>query len=237
MFELRVTALGELRLEDFCPKCFWLKYYYPLKERHPHYQHFPRIFNDIDSYIKEIIQLAFKNFESFPWLKEIRETYNVAGIRENKEFTTKLGKIFLKGRPDMIFRLEDGEALVVDFKTAKFTETQKKLFPLYEAQLNGYAFLLERSGLKVKHLALIYLEPITSSKHPAFKLEFHEERPILPFDFTMIEVDKWDKNKVIELVKQAESILTSEEPPEGLPDCPKCVEFNNWIRRIWEKMR
>jgi len=215
MFELSVKALGELNLEDFCPRCFWLKYHYPLKEKHPHYQHFPRIFNDIDLHLKNVIQSAFKNFESFPWLREIIEAYNITGIRESKELATKLGKIILKGRPDMVFRVEEGEALVVDFKTAKFTEIQKKLFPLYEAQLNGYAYLLERSGLKVKHLALVYLEPITSLEHPAFKLEFYEERPILPFDFTIINVEKWDKEKVIDLIKKAEIILSREEPQKA----------------------
>jgi len=80
---------------------------------------------------------------------------------------------------------------VLDFFRQIF---KRSIYPSFglesETQLNSYAFLLERNGLKVKDLALIYLEPITSSKHPAFKLELHEERPILPFDFTMIKVEK-----------------------------------------------
>jgi len=236
MFKLSVKALGELRLEDFCPRCFWLKYHYPIEDRHPHYIHFPRIFTDIDSYIKNIIKLAFEGYGLFSWLRSLKETYNIVGVKKSKKFTTQLGQIILTGQPDMIFRLEDGEVFIVDFKTAKFTETQEKLFPLYEVQLNGYAILAERNGLNVKHLALIYFEPITNSEHPSYKPELNEECLILSFDFKVKEVEKWDKEEFIELVREAESILSEKEPPEGLTDCPKCVEFNNWMRRIWEKM-
>jgi CRISPR/Cas system-associated exonuclease Cas4 (RecB family) len=201
MFELSVKTLGELMLKDFCPRCFWFKYHYPLKEKHPHHMPFPRIFNDIDSYIKNVIRTAFNNPDLILWFKDFKETHNIVDIKKNMKYKTTLGSITISGIPDLIFILENDNVFIVDFKTAKFTETLEKLFPLYEAQLNGYAFLLERNGLKVKHLALIYLEPITSSKHPAFKLEFHEERPILLFDFIMIQVEKWDKEKVIELIR------------------------------------
>src|ERR1017187_4198055 len=58
--------------------------------------------------------------------------------------------------------MQDGSHLIVDYKTAKFTQHQDELFPMYEVQLNAYAAIGEQKGLApVSGLALVYTEPVT----------------------------------------------------------------------------
>jgi len=123
MFELSVKTLGELMLKDFCPRCFWFKYHYPLKERHPHHIPFPRIFNDIDSYIKNVIRTAFNNPDLILWFKDFKEAHNIVDMKKNMKYKITLGTITLSGIPDLIFILKNNNVFIVDFKTAKFTET------------------------------------------------------------------------------------------------------------------
>src|SRR5207245_4315886 len=54
--------------------------------------------------------------------------------------------------------------VIVDYKTAKYTETQYELFPMYEVQLNAYAYIGNTCGLRpVTGLALVYTEPLTNA--------------------------------------------------------------------------
>jgi len=56
--------------------------------------------------------------------------------------------------------MKDGNYHIVDYKTAKFTERQDELLPLYEVQLNCYAYLAEEYGYKpVTNLSLTYCQP------------------------------------------------------------------------------
>jgi ATP-dependent exoDNAse (exonuclease V) beta subunit len=43
--------------------------------------------------------------------------------------------------PDDVFELEDSTYHIVDYKTARLTETQDELFPKYEVQINAYAYI------------------------------------------------------------------------------------------------
>ena len=98
------------------------------------------------------------------WLAELGP---VVGYREpphHSKFNTVIEKhnVLLTGTPDGVFVRPDGSHIIVDYKTAKFTGTQDSLFPMYEAQLNAYALLGERSGFNpVAGLALIYMEPVS----------------------------------------------------------------------------
>jgi len=55
-------------------------------------------------------------------------------------------RVRLQGVPDDILRMADGATHIVDYKTARLTETQDELMPVYEVQLNGYAYIAEATG-------------------------------------------------------------------------------------------
>ena len=70
--------------------------------------------------------------------------------------------VLLTGTPDGVLVRSDGSHVIIDYKTAKFTASQDRLYPLYEAQLNAYALIGEHCGLApVSGLALVYAEPVS----------------------------------------------------------------------------
>ena len=63
--QIRISAktLGSLALEDFCPRCFWLKM--KLEQKLPWFI-FPGIFSSIDSYSKNITWSYFDKYGKLP---------------------------------------------------------------------------------------------------------------------------------------------------------------------------
>ncbi len=139
--------LGALALPDFCPRCFWIERRFG---KPPGI--FPGIFSTLDAVTKRSVHSSFKDKDEPPsWL-------NISGATGVEE-----GDIYFKlpmdetgwilvGKPDDIFKLKDETYHIVDYKTAKFTGRQDELFPMYEVQLNSYAFLAEKYGFKIKEV-------------------------------------------------------------------------------------
>jgi hypothetical protein len=138
--------LGAIALADFCPRCFWVKLHN--KGQIP-FQIFPGIFSSIDAYTKRVVHAWFDEAGGPPpWLKELD---GVIGYKEPPtyhKFNTIVDEfgINLTGSPDGVFVCRDGSFMIVDYKTAKFTGNQDNLHPMYEAQLNAYAYISERIG-------------------------------------------------------------------------------------------
>jgi hypothetical protein len=154
---IRISAknLGALAMEDFCPRCFWLKL--KLENKLP-FQIFPGIFSSIDSYTKNIVNGWFDNHGCCPsWLTELGDikSYINPPHYSKFQFFDKTTNILLTGGPDAIFLKTDNSYIIADYKTARFTPTQDSLLPMYEIQLNSYALIGEQYGLKpVTDLAL-----------------------------------------------------------------------------------
>jgi len=100
---------------------------------------------------------------------------------------------------------------IIDYKTAKFIERQDELFPLYEVQLNVYAYLAEKYGLKpVTNLSLVYCQPNEDLDNDEdFKLSF--KAYCLKVDLKLDMVPK--------LLLRAREIVDSKEPPEPIKGC------------------
>lgn len=147
--------LGRLNLPEFCPSCFWL-------ERHISKPPaiFPGIFSVIDSVTKKGVSRSFSESAKPPKWLPIRNLAEVEHGSTYFKLPIPDGDWVLTGRPDDVFKLKDGSYHIVDYKTAKFTGRQDELLPLYEVQLNCYAFLAEAYGLKpVSEISLVYYEP------------------------------------------------------------------------------
>src|SRR3989344_990226 len=145
--------LGQLAMPSFCPRCFWL-------ERHlgKSPSIFPGIFSTLDSLTKKSTKRSFAERGIHPdWLP-------LKGIKRLVEFhaikvPTSFGDWILTGTPDEIFELDDGSYHIVDYKTARYTPGQDSLMPMYEVQLNAYAFALPEQGIQaITKLSLVYCE-------------------------------------------------------------------------------
>jgi hypothetical protein len=84
-----------------------------------------------------------------PWFKPFGEFTGLLTVPHWSKFFTVDSEtgIKLNGMPDDIFKMADGRYFIVDYKTAKFTDNQDKLLPLYVVQLNGYAYGISRTPL------------------------------------------------------------------------------------------
>ncbi len=198
--------LGRLNMPNFCPRCFWI-------ERHidkpPSI--FPGIFSTLDAVTKRSVHRSFLERGRQPeWLP----LENIAGVEERDiyfKMPVEYGDWILIGRPDDIFKEEGGGYHIVDYKTAKFTARQDELYPLYEVQLNAYAFLAEKYGFKpINKLSLVYCQPKEDlNSDDSFDLGFT----------THVETVDLNTDIVPELLLRAREILDSEEPPEAAEDC------------------
>ncbi len=218
--KLRIISakdLGRLNLAEFCPRCFWL-------ERHVDKPPavFPGIFSVIDSVTKKGVARAFlENGKPPPWLplKNLSEVE-----RDNTYFKLPIPESgwILTGYPDDVFVLEDGSYQIADYKTAKFTGRQDALLPIYEVQLNCYAFLAEAYGLKpVSKISLVYYEP---------NQELNRSDDFL-LGFAPRVLDLQLRPEVVpRLLLEARKILDMPKPPPAHSACKGICRWANALR-------
>lgn len=245
---LSAKQLGEIKMNNFCERCFWLKHNYRIEKDNIFYSPMPGVFSVLDQMIKDKINSFHNIKKNLPdWLigKIINELkVNKLKIKEiikpdKYEIFLPLnlgGKneiVKLTGKPDGIWRIANSnDVVIVDFKVAKYSETQENLLPLYETQLNAYALLFEKNNseneIKVKNLFLIYLEPnyCLSTKN-----DFG-----LKFNCVVKEIKIWKSNELIKIIEKAASILNSEKIPKGKKGCLRCKNFDNWFEQLFNKL-
>lgn len=227
---IRISAknLGELALPQCCPRCIWIKL--KLGHRLP-FQVFPGIFSNIDAYTKDIVNAYFDAHQCPPpWLAPLGD---IVGFIEPPHWTSfnyycKEHDILLRGSTAAIFVRRDGATVIVDFKTAKFTETQDELLPMYVTQLNVYALILEKQNLSpVAGLALVYTEPATDPFgglirlccDGGFSLGFTAH--VVPVDLSIRRLDP--------LLARVRELCSLSAPPAGRDGCHDCTRMDALI--------
>lgn len=173
-FRISAKNLGKLSLSNCCERCFWILSH--MGFRAPWFV-FPGIFSSLDSYQKRCIHQFFREHGVLPeWLAafgDLREPVPVPHHSQFQWLDEKSG-VLLTGAPDDIYRRNDNSLFIADFKTAKATEGQDALLPLYMVQLNSYGFLAERLGMgHVTGLGLVYFEPLTETDNIDSRLSRH----------------------------------------------------------------
>jgi hypothetical protein len=138
-------TLGILNMPDFCPRCFWIRL--RSEDKFPFQIPMPGIFSSIDSYSKKLVHAFFDEHGALPpWVPPFGDVKTYVQPLHYSWFNCEHGEtgITLRGTPDEVFQLADDSYHVVDYKTAKVTGRQDELYPLYDAQLNAYAYVAER---------------------------------------------------------------------------------------------
>jgi PD-(D/E)XK nuclease superfamily len=227
---VRIPAktLGGLAMPNSCPRCFWIQQ----RAKNLPYQIFPGIFSSIDSYEKKIVHGWFdRHAAPPPWLAPLGEIQGYVPPPHHSKFQIRDEQtgIVLSGVPDGILTLADGSHIIVDYKTAKFTEFQDELFPMYEAQLNAYAHIGERVWTEpVSALALVYTEPVTDDATAHDDANMSEGGFQMPFSARILPVQR--KPELIpELLRRAKGVLDLEGPPPGRTGCMDCQNLENLI--------
>jgi hypothetical protein len=130
--------------------------------------------------------------------------------------------ILLTGSPDGVLIRSDGSHVIVDYKTAKYTDTQDELYPMYEAQLNAYALLGEQCGFApVAGLALIYMEPVTDQDAAAEDGNHLEDGFAMGFRANVQPVTI-NRGLVERLMVTTRKIFDRASAPPGREGCKDC---------------
>lgn len=221
---IRISAktLGALAMPDFCPRCFWIQ----MRADGLPYQIFPGIFNSIDAYGKKIVHRWFdRHGAPPPWLSSLGDIQGYVEPPHYSKFFVldEESSVLLRGSPDGVLLLRNNSHVIIDYKTAKFTEHQDELFPLYEVQLNAYAYIGERSGLSpVSGLALVYTEPVTDDAAVANDANLNPEGFTMGFTAHVVPV-QLNKDAIPPLMRQARAILDLAHPPKSKEGCEDCA--------------
>ena len=229
---MRISAkdLDWLAVDDFCPRCFWI-------ERHakelPYQMGFPGIFSSIDAYTKNMVERYFQKNGKFPqWLGDIGSAKRILTVKPS-EFKVETDSITLTGIPDLLFERPDGSFAIVDYKTAKYTGNQDQLMPIYQIQLNGYAYIAEAIGLKpVKDLYLVYFEPPYKETYEAIT-DGHTsgEEFEMPFKPVIHKIRREPK-EIGRLLDKASKIYGLDKPPVGLNNRIDCERLENLVTMV-----
>lgn len=232
MTQIRISAkeLGAFAFKDSCPRCLWIKLHSANKLP---YQIFPGIFSSIDSYTKKFISSYFEKYGHFPdWLPSQGELTGLTKKLHHSTFNIidQITDILLTGVPDEIFTLKDGSYFILDYKTAKYTETQDTLLPLYEVQLNAYAYIAEKKGLSpVKNIALAYMEPQTALTQENVEEVKTEQGFLLPFSGKIVQLNL--KLDIIpDLLRKVRNLYDHPFAPQGKAECKDCLLLDNLIK-------
>ena len=226
IFRISGKNLGSLAMPDCCPRCFWLHQHAP--EGIP-YQIFPGIFSSIDSFTKKVVHRWFDDYGCPPpWL----EALDVTGYREppsHQRFRMRHAGtgMLLTGAPDAVFERRDGTLLIADYKTARFTENQDALLPIYRVQLNAYATIAEALGWPpVSGLSLIYTEPRTRPEDAADA--GMEDGFAMSFAATLKPLEL-ELHRIEPLLVEAYRLAALDSPPSRRAGCRDCARLDGLL--------
>lgn len=226
--------LGSLALKKFCPRCFWIKR--RCDNKLP-FQIFPGIFSSIDGYTKKITNVHYeKNLYVPKWLLDLGDFDKPMKVPHYSKFFVMDEKtnIQLRGAPDEIIQKKDGSYFIIDYKTAKYTEAQDELLPMYEVQLNAYAYIGNRCNFNpVTGIGLVYYEPQTDLTVDDLDGKLLESGFYMNFSSKLHKVIL-DPDKIIPpLLKQVREIIDCDTMPSALESCKDCALLD----RLAEVMR
>lgn len=221
--------LGAVALPGFCPRCFWIQMH---GEGIP-YQIFPGIFSSLDSYGKRLVHGWFDRHHRAPdWLAGLGRVKGYRNPPHYSKFSIldRTTNITLRGTPDGILVMHDDSHVIVDYKTARFTNHQDELLPMYEVQLNSYAVIGEQKGLApVSGLALIYTEPVTDEAAAGKDTNQTSFGFLLEFS-AHIRLIALAPGKIPPLLAKVREIYDRQQAPNPRVGCKDCKLLDGLIR-------
>jgi CRISPR/Cas system-associated exonuclease Cas4 (RecB family) len=228
--QISAKDLGWLKTSSFCPRCFWIARH----DRHlPFQTPFAGIFSSIDAYTKSVVAKHFERHGRLPdWLAAVGDVKRLVKV-DSSGFRVEKDGVTFTGIPDELFERPDASYGIIDYKTARYTGTQDALMPVYEVQLNGYAYIAEAIGYKpVNDLYLAYFEP---PQHERFDelTGRHTTREGFEMPFTsIIHRVRKDTKEIERLLERASRIYEMKKPPEGKEGCEDCARLEELVKLV-----
>ena len=221
---MRISAknLGILALPDACERCFWMRA--KLGWKSP-WAIMPGIFSSIDAFSKRAILAFYEKNGHFPtWIAGRWAEARPLPTPHHSTFrlTDPETGIVLTGVPDLMLGLPNNRLAILDLKTARHSDHQDELLPMYQVQLVGYALIAEGLGMgHVEALGLVYGEPPANDDNKGLDALVDDWGFSMPFKATAVPVGL-DRALIAPLLERARRILDMKAPPEGRGDCKEC---------------
>jgi len=222
---IKISAknLGQTALEDFCPRCYWIKLKTNFKLP---WQSFPGIFSSIDAYTKhcihQIIDTHANTSTPLPeWMQSMGDIirYEKVPHWSKNTFHDEKSNITLHGAQDDILVCTDGKRVGTDYKTAKHSETQDKLLPLYEVQENVYSVLSEKDNKEPVKLFLVYMEPCTDASYSVNNIDHCGFRMCFSGVVVPVIRDRKIVRKALNLTREIYEMKSAPFARNGCKDC------------------
>jgi len=220
--------LGCLALENFCPRCFWIR---KRMNRQVPFNHFPGVFSHLDNYQKRLIQgWVGAGTGAPPWLKPLGDIVGyVAPPKAAKFFMPIVDHVVIRGEADCILKRANGELVIIDNKTAVYKGMADPFYPQYRVQLNAYAAITTHQKMgKVGGLALLYAQPCSDEVSALAPENRRDDGFVMNFSVQLLPVPM-DPSMVVMLAKQAWDIYSETKAPKGIEDCPNCASIDAMI--------
>lgn len=238
MEQIRISAknLGAMELDDFCPRCYYIK----LHAKKLPWQIFAGIFSSIDSYTKKVAHFWIERKVEGKDCPQFIKDLDVTGYAKTphwSKFNTVISKygIKLTGAADDFWILNSGGLHIPDFKTARWTPNQDKLISMYKIQLNGYAYITKWSQggyPDVESLSMIYMEPQTTEGDAevlthagAFDMRFNPKYVPVAIDLESLDP----------LFEKTRNIYDGPIPKDD-GKCKDCIALNDVNEISWSPM-
>ncbi len=220
---LSATVLAQFNHPDFCPRCFALEcLLYQGKTKLP-FRIMPGIFMAIDSHVKTLVRLSLSTTKAVPsWMPDlgVKVTGQLSGsVLSWRNYKMDAGGLEVRATPDEIFTTAEGGFMIVDYKTARFTDTAASLFPRYQAQLAIEAMIGQTIGVLHQPVTagLLYMEPVAGKPvgENGSGIDFN---PMLK----TVTIDPDLPRQLIEKAKWLIFTVNNGEVPEGRVGCEQC---------------
>ena len=219
--------LGKMRSPTFCPCCYCQSI--ALGFRLPWDTPMPGIMFNMDKFEKLLVEDHFATKGSAPdWLTELELAKPVDFPAKMTEDIPEYG-LTLVGMPDAVFEMEDGNICVVDYKTARYKGDSDPFMGSYEAQLWGYARLLQHHDVgRVRKAALVYFENDLADFEDDPQDLFTDKGLFVPFSVKIHEVDV-DLRALDKLMKDFRAYADMETLPKSRDACKVCPRIKRML--------
>jgi hypothetical protein len=228
-YVISAKTLAALAKDRPCFRCFWTTTHIKSLP----YQMFPAVFQSIDRYNKRIVHAYFQRQRCLPpWLAQLGNVEACIDPPHYTKFSIEdpATGIILRGEADGMFRMAGGSLSIVDYKTARYSAGQDALLPQYRIQLNGYAYIADRTGWgPVSQLALVYMEPLTDEQTAAAEQSVDSQGFILGLKALVVPVTLDPDNTIPGLLQTAKEIMALDHPPPSIPGCRDCAAVQKLV--------
>jgi len=213
---------SKLNLYLECPLCFWLNEQGVHRPSGP----FPSLPGGMDRKLKIYFDKYRKEGKLPPELKgkvegklydDMAKMDVWRNARKGVSWTDEDGNILFGAIDDCLFDEKTGNFMIIDFKTYGGSEIKDEKIEFYQNQLNCYALLFEKNGLKHPGFAyLIFFLPLEVKEHGEVK-----------FDVIVKKV-KVDSSRALKTFKDAVKLAKGKRPKKH-SECTYCAwADDNW---------